>query len=71
MDDQTPEMERITAEMRELMRLWVRNPNNREIKQRFDDLHAVYQRMFVAYKQSQQEQQVVGSGESRSGGYEI
>jgi hypothetical protein len=50
MDDQTPEMEKVTAEMRELMRLWLQNPTNKEIKRRFDDAHAVYQRMFLAYK---------------------
>lgn len=53
MDDQNPEMERTSAEMRELMRLWLDNPDNEEIKRRFQDVHARYQRMFLAYKKGQ------------------
>ena len=40
MDDQTPEMERLTSEMRELMRLWIENPDNAELKQRYTDAQA-------------------------------
>jgi hypothetical protein len=71
MDDQTPEMERVTSEMRELMRLWVENPTNTEIKRRFDNAHATYQRMFTAYKQSQNAQVARGETSSRGAGYEI
>ena len=47
MDDQTPEMERITAEMRELMRRWIENPDDAYLKQRFSDLQVRYQQLFV------------------------
>ena len=53
MDDQTPEMERVTIEMRELMRLWIDNPDNEEIKRRYQDAQAAYQRMFLAYRKGQ------------------
>ena len=68
MDDQTPEMERVTSEMRELMRLWLENPDNAEIKRRFQDAHAAYQRMFLAYKKSRDG---LAQGELRGAGYEI
>ena len=67
MDDQTPEMERVTAEMRELMQMWLADPTNTEIKQRFDDVHARYQRMFIAYRRSGDG---VASGGSR-GAFEV
>ena len=70
MDDQTPEMEQVTQEMRELMRLWLQNPDNKEIKQRFDDAHAVYQRMFLAYKQ-RQKAEVAGGDEVTRGAYKV
>ena len=69
MDDQTPEMERITSEMRELMRLWIENPHNAEIKRRYTDAQAAYQRMFLAYKKSQTDG--VAAGGTRGPGYEI
>ncbi len=50
MDDQTPEMEQLSAQMREAMRLWIENPTNEALKARFRDLQARYQRLFLAYK---------------------
>ncbi|MFN0071219.1 MAG: hypothetical protein ACKVVP_06985 [Chloroflexota bacterium] len=50
MDDQTPEMDRITAEMRELMRRWIENPNDKFLKQRYSDLQLRYQELFIAYR---------------------
>jgi hypothetical protein len=55
MDDQTPEMERLTGQMRELMRLWIEHPDNDEIKQRYVDAQAAYQRLFLAYRKSQRD----------------
>lgn len=49
MDDQTPEMDRITIEMRELMRRWIENPDDRFLKDRFSALQARYQELFVAH----------------------
>ena len=70
MDDQTAEMERVTQEMRELMRLWLQNPDNKELKQRFDDAHAVYQRMFLAYKQRQRAE-IASGDEVTRGAYKV
>lgn len=69
MDDQTPEMERVTSEMRELMRLWIANPDNMELKRRYENAQAAYQRMFLSYKMAQRDGAVQGPG-SR-GAYEI
>jgi len=54
MDDQTPEMEKMSQEMRELMAAWLAAPDNATIKTRYQAVHARYQRMYVEYKQSQQ-----------------
>lgn len=69
MDDQTPEMEQMSARMRELMRLWIEHPNDAGLKRRYEDAQAAYQRMFLAYKQSQLDGAAPQAG-SR-GGYEI
>jgi hypothetical protein len=53
MDDQTPEMEQLSARMREAMALWLENPDNEALKAEFGDLQARYQRMFLAYKKGQ------------------
>ncbi|MFN8525657.1 MAG: hypothetical protein U0821_21375 [Chloroflexota bacterium] len=53
MDDQTPEMEKLSAEMRELMRVWIENPDNEQLKDRYKAAHAEYQRRFLAYKKGQ------------------
>jgi hypothetical protein len=53
MDDQTPEMERVSARMRELMRMWIDAPDNADIKAAFQAAQAEYQRMFIAYKKGQ------------------
>jgi hypothetical protein len=49
-DDQTPEMERISAEMRELMRKWIQNPDDKYLKQRYSDLQRRYQDLFVDFR---------------------
>ena len=50
MDDQSPEMDRISAEMRELMRRWIENPDDKYLKQRYSDLQVRYQQLFIAYR---------------------
>ena len=52
MDDETPEMEAITNEMREVMRAWIAEPDNADLKQRYTELQAAYQRAFLAHKQA-------------------
>jgi len=55
MDDETPEMEAITSEMREIMRAWIAEPDNEALKQRYSQLQASYQRACLAVKQSGEE----------------
>jgi hypothetical protein len=55
MDDETPEMEELTKEMRAAMAAWVAEPNNDMLKQRYRDLQARYQRLFLAYKRGQRD----------------
>lgn len=54
MDDQTPEMEKVSQEMRDLMAAWLADPTNHAIKARYQAVHARYQRMFVEYKERQE-----------------
>ncbi len=53
MDDQTPEMEKLSQQLRDLMAAWLAQPDNQAIKARYQSVHARYQRMFVEYKKSQ------------------
>jgi uncharacterized Zn finger protein len=50
MQDQTPEMERINAQLREVMREWVRHPARKELKERYNALHRQYQRLLLQQK---------------------
>ncbi len=53
MDDETPEMEQLTQEMRSAMAAWVAEPNNTELRQRYRDLQRRYQRLFLDFKRGQ------------------
>jgi hypothetical protein len=53
MDDETPEMERLTQEMRAAMAAWVAEPNSDMLKQRYQALQRQYQRLFLDYKRGQ------------------
>ena len=53
MDDETPEMERLTLEMRAAMAAWVADPQNSLLKQQYRDLQRQYQRLFLDYKRGQ------------------
>jgi hypothetical protein len=53
MDDETPEMEKLTQQMRAVMAAWVADPNNRMLKQQYRDLQRRYQRLFLDYKRAQ------------------
>jgi hypothetical protein len=55
MDDETPEMEQLTQEMRAAMAAWVAEPNNQLLKQRYRDLQRRYQRLFLEHKRGQRD----------------
>jgi hypothetical protein len=50
MDDETPEMESLTKEMRAAMAAWVADPGNTFLKQQYKDLQRRYQRLFLEFK---------------------
>ena len=53
MDDETPEMEKLTMEMRAAMAAWVADPDNNLLRQQYRDLQRRYQRMFLERKRGQ------------------
>jgi hypothetical protein len=53
MDDETPEMEKLTQEMRAAMAAWVTEPTNATLKQRYRELQRRYQRLFLDHKRGQ------------------
>ena len=52
MDDETPEMEALTDQMRELMRAWIADPDNAQLKAEYARVQLAYQRAFLEYKRS-------------------
>ena len=55
MDDETPEMERLTQEMRGAMAAWVAEPGNQLLKQQYRELQRRYQRLFLEHKRTQRD----------------
>jgi hypothetical protein len=53
MDDETPEMEQLTQDMRAVMAAWVDEPNNQLLKQQYRELQRRYQRLFLEHKRLQ------------------
>lgn len=53
MDDETPEMEVISQQMRVAMAAWVADPSNAVLKRQYRDLQRRYQRLFLEYKRDQ------------------
>ena len=53
MDDETPEMDELTQQMRAAMAAWVADPNNALLKQQYRELQRRYQRIFLEYKRGQ------------------
>jgi hypothetical protein len=53
MDDETPEMEKLTQEMRAAMAAWVADPSNAVLKRQYKDLQRRYQRLFLEHKRGQ------------------
>ena len=53
MDDETPEMEKLTQELRAAMAAWVADPSNTLLKRQYKDLQRRYQRLFLDHKRGQ------------------
>jgi hypothetical protein len=53
MDDETPEMEKLTQEMRAAMAAWVADPSNALLKRQYKELQRRYQRLFLELKRGQ------------------
>ena len=53
MDDETPEMEELTQEMRAVMAAWVADPENTTLRQQYRELQRRYQRLFIEFKTGQ------------------
>jgi hypothetical protein len=60
MDDETPQMEELTQEMRTVMAAWVADPDNATLKQRYRELQRRYQRLFIEFKTGQRNGVVAG-----------
>jgi hypothetical protein len=55
MDDETPEMEKLTQEMRAAMAAWVSEPRNDLLKRQYRELQRRYQRLFLDLKRGQRD----------------
>ncbi|HLZ31723.1 MAG TPA: hypothetical protein VKV73_30745 [Chloroflexota bacterium] len=53
MDDETPEMEKLTQELRAAMAAWVADPSNPLLKRQYKALQQQYQRRFLELKRGQ------------------
>ena len=53
MDNQSPEMEKLSYELRDLMAAWIANPDNEDLKVRYKAAHAQYQEMRTAWIEAQ------------------
>ena len=53
MDDETPEMEKLTQELRAAMAAWVADPSNAQLKRQYKALQQQYQRLFLEFKRGQ------------------
>jgi hypothetical protein len=54
-DDETPEMEGLTQQMRAAMVAWVADPGNVSLKRQYLELQRRYQRLFLELKQGQRD----------------
>ena len=53
MDDETPEMEKLTQAMRAAMTAWVADTTNATLKRQYRELQRRYQRIFLEQKRGQ------------------
>jgi len=54
-DDETPEMEKLTQDMRNTMAAWVQEPRNTSLKRQYRELQQRYERLFLDLKRHQRE----------------
>jgi hypothetical protein len=54
MDNQSPEMEKLSHELRALMRAWIEHPDNETLKARYTAAQAEYQRLREAWQRGQE-----------------
>jgi hypothetical protein len=50
MDNQSPEMEKLSHELRALMRAWIEHPDNEDLKARYTAAQHEYQRLRLAWQ---------------------
>jgi hypothetical protein len=50
MDNQSPEMEKLSHELRALMRAWIDHPENEALKARYTEAQHEYQRLREAWQ---------------------
>lgn len=51
MDNQSPEMEKLSYELRALMRAWIDHPDDADLKARYAAVQAQYQRLREEWQQ--------------------
>ena len=54
MDNQSPEMEKLSHDLRDLMRAWIEHPDNEGLKARYVAAQAEYQRLREAWQHGEQ-----------------
>ena len=50
MDNQSPELEKLSHELRALMRAWIEHPDNEALKARYTAAQAEYQKLREAWQ---------------------
>jgi hypothetical protein len=53
MDNQSPEMEKLSHELRALMRAWIEHPDNENLKARYAAVQLEYQRLREEWQKGQ------------------
>ncbi len=53
MDNQSPEMEKLSHDLRDLMRAWVEHPDNEMLKARYTAVQNEYQRLREIWQNGQ------------------
>jgi hypothetical protein len=54
MDNQSPEMEKLSHELRALMRAWIEHPENETLKARYTAAQNEYQRLREVWQRGQE-----------------
>ena len=53
MDNQSPEMEKLSHELRALMRAWIEHPDNDDLKARYTEAQNQYQRLRAQWQEGE------------------